>query len=64
MKQLAFRLLQAAEWFYLRAHGWTPVTRDVWLPPPGYRGGKRTFAHRQGHAINSMKLITHRGRVR
>lgn len=62
MKQLATATLEAAEWAYLLAHGWTYEGEDMWVPPKGYTGREGRKHYRHGHAINSQKYYNNRYR--
>lgn len=51
------RLLEAAEWVYLRAHGWRREGSD-WQPPKGYLF-RRRVGYTRGHAVNAQKQLTY-----
>jgi len=59
LRRIATQLLEAAEWAYLKAHGWTcDADRNMWRPPAGYPF-KRAGMRSRGHAVNAQKQLTY-----
>jgi hypothetical protein len=58
-RQLSTHLLEAAERFYLMAHGWDlNLSRNTWRPPKDYPF-KRKDMRSRGHAVNAQKQLTY-----
>ena len=64
MKQkLSIWLLEQAERFFLKAHGWKfepRKDRTGWYPPVDYPF-RRSVYYTRGHAINAQKQATYNG---
>lgn len=58
MKKLSILVLELAEHFFLKAHGWKfelGERRFGWLPPNDYPFRRKVYEYSRGHAINAQK---------
>lgn len=58
MKKLSKWLLNSAEYFLLKAHGWKSISKDEWIAPKDYPWNPRR-SYRRGHAVNATKVWIH-----
>ena len=55
MRKVSVWLLEKAERFFLKSHGWTYVKDGGWSPPGSYPFRRKSMSYARGHAINAQK---------